>query len=359
MSLKLRHFVLLGAFATAVVLFLGAAERVAADTIGPTCSEGKPICLKVDGTPDPASRSPVGTDHYMTYSLEVSYNDNSGASSNLTNLTVTVTWEDVGAPTTSAFVPAPASDGRCSVTVNQTISCTVDQKSLGPGDDPIPFGPLVFRTATTTPDNPNDLEASDTNVFVTASAQETPRPPKGGSNVAFVTVPNPTHYEDVGDVDISIAGGTLTTTLATSNAGAVNQLSKLPVPASAPRGLFELEEQNYGGSVTCPADLACVGQHVTTIATGLEPVNLQITYVGSASGLTENGLVVIHTRTDGTTVTISDECSGDLFSGLPPDWSEEAYPNGCRRVEITPLSGGVKKVEVDAWDLTNGQWDFG
>jgi hypothetical protein len=346
--------------ALAIAIFLGAAERSAAESVpDPTCSSGKPICVSVDGTPDPASRSPLGTDHYMSYSLEVSYDSESGATSNLTNLSVTVTWADVGAATTSAFVASPASDARCNVTAPRTLTCSGTPKSLGPDSNPFSYGPLVFRTATTTPNNPNDVEASATNVSVTASAKETPQPPKGGTNVAFATQTEPTRYEDFRDEDISIAGGTLATTLATSNAGPVNQLSKLPVPANATRGIFELEEADYGGGVTCPAGLACLGQHVTTVATGFAPVNLQIVYEGTASGVTENGLVVLHTRTGGTQITISAECSGELFSGLPSDWSTARYPNGCRRVEITSLTGGKKRVEVDAWDHTNGGWDFG
>ena len=41
----------------------------------------------------------------------------------------------------------------------------------------------------------------------------------------------------------------------------------------------------------------CFGQQVTTIATGLSPVNLQSTYTGQLSGgVTERSIVVVHDR---------------------------------------------------------------
>lgn len=333
------------------VTLVGGAAKSAADTVG-ECSAGKPICVSVSSTPDPASRSPVGVDHYMSYSLEVSYDTSSGATSNLTNLAVSVQWADVGvATTTSTFVPS-ASDSRCTETSSRTLTCTGTPKSLGPGDPPFGYGPLVFRTATTTAD-PDDAEASATNVIVTASAKETPKPPKGGTNVAYVTKNNPTSYENVGDQDISIAGGGLTTTLATSTTGAVKQQSKLVVPSGTARGIFEVLEQNYGGAVTCPAGFTCFGQHVSTVAVGLSPVNLQIVFEGQLpSGATENSIGVFHLRDGATTpVFITAECS----SATPP-LSEITASNGCRLVHVTHLPGGIDRVEISAWDISNGGW---
>ena len=330
------------AIATALALALGAAERSAADTNPPVCA-GKPLCITIAGTPDPASRSPVGADHYLAYSVNVA---NSGATSNLVNVVVTVTWEDVGvAATTSAYVPA-SSDSRCSETGTRTLNCTTP-KSLGPGASETYA--LIFRTATELGAPP--LSATATSVTATAAAKEQTKPSKGGSNTAFVTDTNPTSYEGNAELDVSTAGGGLTTTLATA-AGFGGQSSKLPVPAGAPRGLFELGET---GDYTCPTGLRCFGQQVITVATGISPVNVQATWTGNLpSGVSESSFVVFHVRDDATEVTISAACSGALFSGAP---SSEEIP--CRRVEITHLPQGIATVEWEVWDETNGRFNGG
>jgi hypothetical protein len=334
------------------MMLMGGATRSAADTIGPACSTGKPLCVSITGNPDPASRSPVGNDHYVTYSVQVSYDTDSGANSQLVNLSISLAWADQGVAVTTSNYVAAASDQRCSVSSPLTLTCTGTPKSLGPGDPPFGYGPLVFRTASTTAD-PDDVEASGTNVTVTASAKETPKPPKGGTNVAFVTASDPTAYENVGDHDISIAGGGLSTTLATANAGLVNQSSKLPVPAGAPQGTFTLTEQNYGGAVTCPTGATCFGQNVTTVAVGISPVNLQIVYEGPLpAGSTEGTIGVFHLR-DGETapVFILSECSS-----ATPSLAEITASNGCRLVDLTRLPGGIAHVEISAWDVSNGGW---
>jgi len=337
-----RHVVLLAVFAgvLAIALALGAAERGAADTVGPSCA-GKPLCVTIADSPDPASLSPVGSDHYLSESVTIS---NSGATSNLVNITVAVTWADVGAATTLAYVPAAGS--ACTETGAQTLTCTTP-KSLTPGTS-VTY-PLVFRTATTTAD-PNDQEATATNVTVTAAAKEQTKPTKGGTNTAFVTVSNPTTYEPDAELDVSTAGGGLTTTLATANVG--QQFSRLPVPAGGDLRLFELSETD---DFSCPAGFNCFGQQVITVATGVSPVNLQTTYTGPLpAGTTENKVDILHVRDDATEITISADCGGALFSGAPP-----ALEIPCRRVEITHLPGGIATVEIDTWDTTNGSFTGG
>lgn len=338
-----QHVVRLAAVAgsLAVALALGAADRSAADTVGPACA-GKPLCVTITGTPDPASRSPVGTDHYVSYSVVVA---NSGATSNLTNLNVTVEWADVGAATTSDYRSA-FSDPRCSVTGTRMLTCSTP-KSLGPGA--FETYPLIFRTATELGAPP--LSATATTVTATAAAKEQAKPSKGGSNTAFVTVSNPTSYEPDAELDRSTAGGGLFTTLATT-AGAGGQSSELPVPAGAPRGLFELSETD---AYTCPDGLSCFGQQVITVATGISPVNVQTTYTGDLPpGTSENNVDVFHVRDDATEITISAACSGALNSGPPP-----SLEIPCRRVEITHLPGGIATVEMDVWDTTNGRFNGG
>jgi hypothetical protein len=344
-GLRLPRLAVIVALAAALAFTLGAAERGAAETVGPICA-GKPLCASITDQ-EQASRSPVGTDHYMSDSVTIS---NSGSTSKLVNLNVTVTWADVGSASTTSDYRPLASDPDCTLTGTRTLTCTTP-KSLGPGES-ITYDPLVFRTATADPDD----QATATTVTVTAAAKEQTKPTKGGAppNDASVTVPNSTPYEVSAELDLSTAGGGLSTTLATAQAG--QQFSKLPVQAGAPRGLFELREADYGGGVSCPAGFTCFpgAQHVTTVATGVAPVNLQATYTGRPGpGVTENSIVVIHTRDGGAQISISAACSGALFSGAPPS---AEIP--CRRVDITQLGGGIARVEIDAWDISNGGWDF-
>lgn len=340
MGKRRRHFVLLGALAGAlgIALLLGAAERGGAGTTLEKCA-GKGLCITITAQ-DQASLSPAGNDHYLTDSFTVR---NSGTSANLVNLRVTVTWEDEEAAETTSAYQATFSDPRCDPAGEHSLICEAP-KSLGP-EETLTYGPLIFRTASA------DLEASGTTLLVTASAKEQAKPRKGGAepNDAAVSDSNTTTYEGNPDLDISIGGGGLATTLATRQVG--RQFSKMPIPANTERSFFEILETD------CPAGgSTCIGQFVTTTAVGLSPVNLQITYTGPLpSGTNENGIVVLHTRDGDTEPTVIDErCDGDLFSGTvdPAD-----IP--CRRVELTRLGEGQFTLEVDAWDLENGGWGVG
>jgi hypothetical protein len=348
MGKRRRHFVLLSALAGAfgIALFLGAAERGAADTVS-DCA-GKPLCASIADQLQ-ASRSPSDSDaRYMADTVTIF---NGGTTSKLVNVTVTITWVDepkppaVSVPATSAYRPA-FSDERCTETASQTLTCTAP-KSLGPDDELV--YELVFRTAT-------DENAGGTTVSVRATAKEQDKPTKGGAppNDAAVTVPNTTPYEGNLDLDVSIGGGNISTTLATAQVGGGTQFSKLPIPASAPRGLYDVLEQNYGGTVACPAPtgFTCFGQHVTTTAVGISPVNLQITYEGPLpAGANEGRIAVVHDRNNGTRVTITAACSS-----ATPTLAEITSSNGCRLVDITRLSGGIARVEISAWDISNGSW---
>lgn len=336
---KRRHAVLLGALALAFTL--GAAEGGAAD---PACA-GKPICVTITDTPDPASRSPLGTDHYVSYSVKV---ENGGTTSNLVNIAVTATWEDVGVATTSDYEPAPASSSACTETGTRTLSCSTP-KNMGPGAS-VTYT-LVFRTATELGTPP--LSATGTTVTVQAAAKEQTTPSKKQGSTASVTVSNTTGYEPEPELDVSTGGGGLTTTLATAVA-APGQSSKLRVPGDdAPRGLFELRETS---DYSCPPGLSCFGQQVQTVAPDLSPVNVQITFTGDLpSGKNEGNIAVYHDR-DGAPdpPPITATCPGTF--GSEPLTSEMP----CRRVEITDhLPGGSEMVEIDVWDTTNGRFNGG
>jgi hypothetical protein len=336
-----RRLVIFGAIVgtLALALLMGGAGRGAADTQS-GCA-GKPICVSITDQAQ-ASKS-LGGDHYLADSFVLSNgNTSTPSTSTLVNLVVTVTWADsAAATTTTAYRPA-LSDSRCTETSTpNTLTCTVPS-SLSPGQAES-YGPLIFRTAT-------DDTATGVTLTVHASAKEKTTPDKKGGNapVAFVDVSNFTTYEGDPDVDISQAGGGISATLATANTGA--QFSRLPVPATAARDLITITEGAITGCTTC------LGQQVTVTAPLLAPVNLQITYTGDLPGGTkEADIFVLHTRTGDTTPTaITTACSGALYSGQPPT---SEIP--CRRVKITNLPGGIKRVEIDAWDISNGDWKWG
>lgn len=194
------------------------------------------------------------------------------------------------------------------------------------------------------------MSATDTTLTVTAGAKE--GKPKGSGNTAVVIVPNTTSYEPKPELDVSTAGGGLTTTLATA-AGFGGQSSKLRVPGDdAPRGIFSLEESD---DYTCPAGLDCFGQQVRTIATSLSPVNVQTTFIGKLpSGKNEGNIKIFHDRDAAPDVTITATCSGTF--GSEPPTSEMP----CRRVAITDhLPNGIEIVETDIWDTINGRFNGG
>ena len=359
MSLR-RFLVVVGVMS--IALGLGAAEQGAAD-IEDGCA-GKPLCATVTDL-EWASVSPSETDRrYMANESVTVFNG--GTTSKLVNVTVVIAWWDEGVTTTtsslvtaSSFTDAgslsctestPGNDTSEFPAHRKTMTCGIF-KSLEPLET-LTYAPLIFGTAT------NDA-ATGTTVAVKATAKEQDKPSKGGAppNDAVVRVMNTTPYEPRAEEDLSIAGAGLSTTLATKLAEGKRQISLLPVPASAERGLYELKESSCpaGASPCLPGSL-----QVTTVtpAPGLSPVNLQIIYEGRVpGGTTEGSIVVYHKRSNGTEVLIDISCSGGLWSGQPPQ--SEWDPNGCRRVKLTRLAGGNARIEIDAWDLMNGDWRFG
>jgi hypothetical protein len=319
---------------------LGGAQRSAAETSPTACPPtGKSICVSITDQPQ-ASISPAGSDHYVTDFVTVS---NGGGTSNLVNITVTITWQDLGAATTSEYRPA-FSDDRCTAVpdTTRTLSC-IAPKSLGPGAHET-YGPLVFRTAT-------DSTADDFELTVTATAKEQ-GVAKQGKNppTASISTSNATTYEGSPDEDVSWAGEDgMTVSLATATP-ATGQHSKLNIPAGAmPAGDFATLTE-----VTCPTgEATCVGEKITIQASGISPVNLQIFYTGPLpAGLTENNLAVVHNG-----VTITRKCSGDFFT-QPTDLFDEDG-GACRRVSIDKSGPGDPRVIVDAWDTGNGEWTWG
>jgi hypothetical protein len=344
-----RRFPLLGVVGTAIgiALFLGAADRGAAET---HCS-GKLLCVTVDSQ-EKASRSIAATDttaenaHYLTETVTIA---NTAASSNLTNLSLTVSWQDIGATagTTTALRSGFSSSDPAGFTCTGTSSpatCTTP-KSLGPGAH-VTYT-LVFRTAfqATT-----GTSASSIALTADVAAKEQTNTNKAGKN-AFTSAGASTTYEGSPDLDISIGGGGIpNVTLATAQTG--QQFSTLGVPADSIRELYQLSEQDYATPVVCASGRNCIGQQVTVNASGLTPVNLQITYAGTIpSGLNENNLAVVHTPDVGPTITVTTKCNDTtLFSGIEPS----NIP--CRLVDIDRANNIIR---VDFWDTSNGQVKIG
>jgi len=342
-----RYFFVLAGLSTVMgmALLFGAADRGAASTEG-SCA-GK-LCITIDDQ-EKASWSNT-SDHYVSYSVTVS---NTSTTSTLVNVSLSATWSDTGATTTSVYKDG-FSDPRCTLS-GSTITCTTP-KSLKPGDPPLTYN-LVFRTATNT-------AATDTTLFVTALAKEQLVNKQG--KTASTSDNNPTRYEGDANLDVSTAGGSIPkVTLATTQKGSpgYSEVANLPVPpnssaVTATQGLYTLGQDDLTNTF-CPSGYTCFGQEVTVVRAGLSPVNLQLTYTGpNVNGVTENNLVVVHYRTGSSTPTnISTACSGAVGSGQPP--ASEYSPNGCRRVHIDHLPGGTEVIQVDAWDTTNGGWGVG
>ena len=319
---------------------LGGAQRGGAETTPTKCPEsGKSICVSITDQVQ-ASISPADLDHYLADSVTIS---NGGGTANLVNITVTITWKDLGvATTTSEYRPA-FSDSRCTPVPNTplTLSCTAP-KSLSPGE-PFSYGPLIFRTAT-------NSAATHTELTVTATAKEQAVEKKGKNPpIATIATSNPTPYEGLADLDVSWAGANLAVTLATKPP-AIGQHSKLGIPA----GAMPAQEFATLTETDCPAaSTTCVGQQVTVQATGISPINLQIFYTGPLpSGVTEKSLTVVHNG-----VSITRACSGDFFTE-PTDLFDEDG-GACRRVSIDRSGPGDPVVIVDAWDVGNGDWTWG
>jgi len=319
-----------------VAMILGTAGRGSADTTPTACPPtGKSICVSITDQAQ-ASRTPVGSDHYLTDHVTIS---NGGGTSNLVNITATITWKDLGAATTTSEYRPEFSDPRCTAVPNttRTLSCT-PPKSLGPGGFTT-YGPLVFRTAT-------DSAATDTQLTAVATAKEQDVAKQGKNPpTATTSTSNSTTYEGSPDEDVSWAGGRINVTLATA-APASGQFSKVAIPA----GTMPAQEFATLDETACSA--TCVGQQITIQASGISPVNLQIFYTGPLpSGLTEKNLVVVHNG-----VSITRACSGNFFT-QPSDLF--ANPGGaCRRVSIDKSGSGDPRVIVDAWDTGNGDWTW-
>ena len=318
---------------------LGGVQRGGAETSPTACpSSGKSICVSITDQAQ-ASITPPGLDHYLADFVTIS---NGGATANLVNITVTVTWEDLGAPTTAEYRPL-FSDSRCTEVQNatRTLSCTAP-KSLGPGE-PFSYGPLVFRTAT-------DSAATDFKLSVIATAKEQ-GVAKQGKNppIASISTFNATTYEGDNDLDVSWAGGTaLSVTLATKSA-ATGQHSQLGIPAgSMPQSEFATLTET-----DCPTgSTTCVGQQITVQATGISPINLRIFYTGPLpSSTNENSVTVTHNG-----VAITRKCSGDFFTQPTDLFSDPGGP--CRRVSIDRSGPGDPRVIIDAWDTGNGDWTW-
>jgi hypothetical protein len=321
---------------------LGGVQRGGAEATLPACpASGKSICVSITDQ-EKASISPTGSDHYLADSVDIS---NGGSTANLVNITVTITWKDLGVATTSSEYRPAFSDPRCTEVPNtpRTLSCTAP-KNLVAGQHEI-YRPLVFRTAT-------DSAATHMELKVTATAKEQDVAKKGKNPpIATIDTTNATPYEGLPDQDVSWAGGDdISVSLATTSA-ASGQFSKLNIPA----GVMPAEDFATLTEADCPAGFTtCIGQKVTVQATGISPINLQIFYTGPLpTGLNAGNLVLVHNG-----VSITRACSGDFFT--EPSDLFAPPPNGgaCRRVSIDRSGPGDPHVIIDGWDTSNGDFQW-
>ena len=336
----------------AIALFLGAAERSAADTTGPACpANGKSICVTITDQANASYTTTSAGERYLFYEVTISNGDGTTTTnSNLVNLALTLTWDDLGASSTTSAFKTDVS-GLCEPAgpsaPPRTLTCATP-KSLGPGATQT-YGPLIFVSAA-------DLEATDatltnathTRLTANATAKEQDVAKKGKNPpTASVATDNSTPYEASIDEDVSWAGGGLSVTLQTAPRSQANvQQAKVPIHAGHGAEFATLTE------TACPAgETTCVGQKITVQVVGLTPANVQIFYTGPLPpGLTTNNLVVVHNG-----VSFTRACSGDFFQ----EPNDLATAGQCRRVSIDRSGPGDPRVIIDAWAPENGEWKWG
>lgn len=354
MGLRSLYVVVLVALGAA--LLLGAAERGAADTVGPVCAD-RPFCVALDDQ-DHQSRSLDGP-HYMKYELVISRKAD-GGTSNLTNGRATLTLTDV-LPTeelsSNAVFQEAASDARCdagSGDSSHVVTCAVPNLPAGSG--PIEYKPLIF---TTTSRDGATTRAVAVVSFKEKGSDNQPSDP----NTDSVTVTNTTEYEPFDDVDSSWAFPSASLALQTSST-ADEQHSWFPVvlPANAAASFTAAVSETPVGDVPaannpCGAN-ACYGEIVTTDTEGnsstlfsaTTPANVVITWDFLPSGKTRNNIVVYHRLDSGLDEDpITESCvrSGSTITNLP-----------CRDVDIQ-RGRGLVTVTISVYSASNGSWGVG
>ena len=235
--------------------------------------------------------------------------------------------------------PTAFSDSRCSPVPNTsfTLSCTAP-KSLGPGEKTT-YSPLIFRTAT-------NAAATATNLTAVATAKEQ-AVAKQGKNPPTATCPLPTRRR------------TRSASAPTSRGAAAASPSRW---RRAPRSV--------SSSAGCQSRGPCrpASRRSPRLPGGVDDVHRAGGHDRGDRPVTREPPDHVRRRhpqraqreqsrrpphavrrhgADGD----QRQCSGDLFSGKPPD---SEIP--CRRVNVEHLGQSMARVEIDAWDLRNGDW---
>src|SRR5262245_32159558 len=91
-------------FAVVLLALTGAANSATKSF----CSK-KPLCAAITSQ-DESSRSPSGSPHYFSDSAVVNYDTTNGATSNMTNIRVVITWTDLNATSQTSTYVSTASD---------------------------------------------------------------------------------------------------------------------------------------------------------------------------------------------------------------------------------------------------------
>ncbi len=253
---------------------VGGATRSFASSIE-ACAGGRPLCGAITDT-DFVSKSTATNGRFMNYSVVVR---NSGTTSQLTNITVTATLNDVPGdgsvvPSSAVFVPSQ-STSQCQQTSTNVLTCIAP--NLGPGQS-VTYEPLVFRTST-------------------------------------------------GGLSLNTAPSTIQ-----------SSVFPLAVPTAASAFVATLEELPTAGSF-CPG---CFGQIVRAFGGGIfsaaNPFEVLMTtnLAVAPRGTTEATLTVRHLRDGGVIVETQNTCSG-AFGTTPP-----ASELPCRRVMIDRFAGLIR-----------------
>ena len=316
---------------------VGGATRSFASSIE-ACAGGRPLCGAITDT-DFVSKSTPTNGRFMNYSVVVR---NSGTTSQLTNVTVTATLNDVlddgtVVPSSAVFV-ASQSTSQCQQTSTNVLSCVAP--NLGRGQS-VTYEPLVFRTST-------GATVAASRLTLVSHAKETvnDHPRSDPQQDTAITV-NDTTYESSDDRSASYAYPGSGLSLNTAPSTIQSSVFPLAVPTAASAFVATLEELPTAGSF-CPG---CFGQIVRAFGGGIfsaaNPfeVLMTTTLAVAPRGTTEATLTVRHLRDGGVIVETQNTCSG-AFGTTPP-----ASELPCRRVMIDRFAGLIR---TDFFDFVNG-----
>ena len=341
-----RRRLALTGFAAALVAatFLGGAASGATDPeqCNPT---GRQFCLTISDT-DGVSQSTESNSRHTTFAVNVRNRGGPTLNQGSVDLELVDVVADQEQPSTAAFSASHVPTG-CTLVAPTALSCDIQHL---PSGQSVSLGPVPTRTS-------QNLAATATRLRVTGNFNEGPSDGQPSDpNPDTFTISGDMVYETSGQGSTSVIFDGGTTVLDSSSDDDQFSVFKVPVPGGfAGLGLALLEEFESGETgYFCPAGVTCFGESITTEAPdGIflpgSPANVLTTFAKALlpAKVTEKTLKVNHRYDDGSIVQIQAKCSGAI--GTVPPLSE--LP--CRRVKI---NNQLKLVQVDVWDVDQGNW---